>query len=97
MVPVRARVALAGLSPSDVTVQVYVGQVGQEGALVSGQATAADHEGPDSDDTHWFGGKVELTASGRVGMAVRLLPRHDLLSGPFDTGLIRWSEPADAG
>ena len=96
VVPVRARVALAGLSPDDVTVQVYVGKVLQEGTLVDGEATVAEHEAPDgSNDAHWFVGEAALRATGRIGIAVRVIPRHDLLASPLDTGLIRWSEPTE--
>ena len=41
-------------------------------------------------------GRAVLSQSGRLGIAVRVIPRHALLAGPYDTGLIRWSEAAGA-
>ena len=97
VVPVRTRVLLAGLGPSDVTVQVYAGKVSQEGTLVDGEATVAKHEAPDGGNgAHWFVGQAALRTTGRIGVAVRVVPRHDLLADPLDTGLIRWSEPTQA-
>ena len=96
VVPVRTRVALAGLSPDDVTVEVFVGNVDHEGTLISGRAEVAEHAGAEADGVHWFAGRAVLSQSGRVGIAVRVVPRHALLAGPFDAGLIRWSEAAEA-
>ena len=96
VVPVRTRVALAGLSPNDVTVEVFVGNVDHEGALIGGSAEVTEHAGEDADGAHWFAGRAVLSQSGRVGIAVRVVPRHALLAGPFDAGLVRWSNAAGA-
>ena len=94
VVPVRSCVVLPGLSPEDVHVQVYAGEVDQDGGLAHGSTTIADHEQVDSENTHWFSCRATLPSTGRVGIAVRVIPNHPLLTDPFDTGLIRWSEPA---
>ena len=96
VVPVRTRIALAGLSPDDVTVEVFVGHVDYEGTLIGGRAEVTDHAGTEADGTHWFTGRAVLSQSGRLGIAVRVVPRHSLLAGPYDAGLIRWSSGAAA-
>ena len=96
VVPVRTRVLLAGLSPDDVTVEVFVGHVDNEGSLIGGRAEVTEHASAEADGTHWFAGRAALSQSGRLGIAVRVVPRHALLAGPYDVGLIRWSKAAGA-
>jgi starch phosphorylase len=96
VVPIQTHVALAGLSPDDVRVEVFVGHVDFEGTLIGGVAEVAEHASAESDGAHWFTGRAVLAQSGRLGIAVRVIPRHSLLAGPFDAGLIRWSEAAGA-
>ena len=96
VVPIRTQVALAGLSPDDVTVEVFVGHVDFEGTLIGGRAEVAAHASAEADGAHWFTGRAVLAQSGRLGIAVRVVPRHALLAGPYDAGLIRWSEAAGA-
>jgi starch phosphorylase len=94
-VTVRAQVALNGLRPDDVAVQVYVGRVTGAGELASGHAVDARPTG-EGESSLWFEAPVRFERSGRVGVAVRVAPRHADLVGVHETGLVRWSD-ATAG
>ena len=95
--PVRTRVSLNGLHAAELTVQVYVGRVGSDGAVDGGITFEARAVGPDGEGTHWFESTVPLRQSGRMGIAVRVVPRHPHLTDPVEHGLVRWSVPDGGG
>ena len=95
--PVRARVALNGLHADELSVQVYVGRVGSDGAVDGGTTFDAQPIGPDGDSSVWFESTVPLRQSGRMGIAVRVVPRHPHLTDPVEQGLVRWSLPEGGG
>ena len=90
---IRARVALGGLSPGNFSVQVYEGPIDQHGSVESEQVVDAVLDGPGQDGSHWFRARVRLCRSGRVGLAVRVIPRHVDLVEAVDIGLVCWSNP----
>jgi starch phosphorylase len=94
-ITVRAQVALNGLRPEDVAVQMYVGRVTGAGELASGRAVDARPTG-EGENAPWFEAPIRFERSGRVGVAVRVAPRHADLAGAHETGLVRWSD-ATAG
>ena len=87
----RARVRLGPLSPDDVEVDLYFGQLDAAGEIVGGEAIAMQAAGQDDQDNHLF---ETVTAgcrsSGRHGYTVRVLPRHPDLATEFLPGLIAW-------
>ena len=95
--PVHARVSLNGLHAEELTVQVYVGRIGSDGAVDGGLTFEAVPVGSDGEGTQWFESTVPLRQSGRMGIAVRVVPRHPHLTDPVEHGLVRWSLPAAAG
>ncbi len=95
--PVQARVSLNGLHAEELTVQIYVGRIGSDGAVDGGLTFEARPVGPDGEGTHWFESTVPLRQSGRMGVAVRVVPRHPHLTDPVEHGLVRWSLPAASG
>ena len=95
--PVQARVSLNGLRADELTVQIYVGRIGSDGAVDGGLTFEARPVGPDGEGTQWFESTVPLSQSGRMGVAVRVVPRHPHLTDPVEHGLVRWSLPAATG
>jgi starch phosphorylase len=83
----RARIDLAGLSPADVAVQAVLGRVGPDDQLSEVTAVDMTHTGSDS-GTELFSVRTPVPLSGAVGFTVRVLPRHRLLSGPAELGLV---------
>jgi starch phosphorylase len=89
MLHVRATVHLGQLTPKDVAVEIYYGQVDDRGEIPKGIATTmGPQEG--SDGVYTFAGGIQCLNSGRFGFAVRVLPRHKDLVHPYEPGLILW-------
>jgi glycogen phosphorylase len=98
---VRVTVALGGLTPSDVSVEVVYGQPGDDDDIIdpSYLTLAADtlsaHDGA-SGPLIRFSGAVELGRPGPFGYTVRVLPKHPLLASRAELGLVTYPE-APAG
>ena len=85
---VGATVDLAGLRPSDVTVQVLHGPIDSHGDL---DGTAGRLELAVGDGGAWSG-QYAVGQSGAYGLTVRVMPRHDLLANPFEMGCVVWAQ-----
>jgi starch phosphorylase len=91
---VNARVKLGRLTPDDISVELYHGPIDARGGIVGGQVEQMEYKGSaDGNGEHWFMGLTPCEASGRRGVAVRILPRHPDLANPYDLGLILWESP----
>ncbi len=80
-------VNLNGLAPEDVRVEALIGRASKEGhGLHSSLFSPVGTDG----NTHLF--KLELTPEmcGRLMYRVRVYPHHELLTHPFETGLMVW-------
>jgi starch phosphorylase len=89
-VTVSARVRLSALSPTDVQVQLYHGEVNSSGDLVDAESIPMALAEGGGDGTHWYRGEVPCLKTGHRGYTVRVLPSHPDLATPFLPGLIRW-------
>ncbi|MGI9577786.1 MAG: alpha-glucan family phosphorylase, partial [Microthrixaceae bacterium] len=93
---VEAVVALGELTPQEVEVQLVAGHVGQTGELeepdlvtmTCATATDGDTARPDA---HAYVGEAPLDVAGRMGVTVRVLPRHELLTRPVEFARIAWA------
>ena len=90
-VPMRARVALAGLSPKDVRVEAVIGRVGANGNLEETQVMSlppVEQEG----DAYVFEKEFVPHQTGRLGYSLRISPNHydDPLTRPCNA-LLKWS------
>jgi starch phosphorylase len=93
---VRASVALGGLSPDDVSVEVVSGRVGDADEIINPVISALTLEGGPEDGVARFAGKAELGRPGPFGYTVRVVPRHPLLASDAEMGLVTVPE-APAG
>ncbi|MCG3180216.1 MAG: Glycogen phosphorylase [Phycisphaerae bacterium] len=89
---VSAEVALGGLTPEDVSVQLYTGSLDAIGRLSASESIPMKPEGDPQDGRFRFVGQIRCQASGRRGFAIRVLPNHEDLANPLEMGLIRWAE-----
>jgi starch phosphorylase len=90
-VPMRAKVALAGLSPKDVRVEAVIGRVGANGNLEETQVMTLppiEQEG----DSYVFEKEFVPHQTGRLGYSLRISPNHydDPLTRPCNS-LLKWS------
>ncbi|MFQ6097948.1 MAG: alpha-glucan family phosphorylase [Armatimonadota bacterium] len=88
-VNVRATVKLAGLSPSDVIVELYHGSLDAQGDIRDAEASPMVCKAPGA-DLCAFEGTIECRQSGLRGYTVRVLPNHPDLVSLFDMALITW-------
>jgi len=91
-IAVKAEVYLAGLTSTDVEVELYQGEVAQNGQIVNGitipmqlQSTNAEGCGIYYIDTHYAG-------SGLHGLSLRILPKHPNLASAYEPRLIQWAK-----
>jgi starch phosphorylase len=92
---VTATVSLGHLDPSEVEVQLVVGHVGQSGELEGATATAMTADGSTeglADGHRRYSGTAELAQAGRMGVTVRVVPTHRLVSTPVEFGRVAWGE-----
>jgi len=93
---VRASVALGGLAPDDVSVEVVSGRVGDADEIINPVISALTLEDSPEDGVARFAGKAELGRPGPFGYTVRVVPRHPLLASDAEMGLVTVPE-APAG
>ncbi len=92
-VEIGAVVDLGQLTPDDVRVQLYWGDIDTRGDITSERAQAVDMTPTSgSDNGIWrFTARVQYNTSGERGLSVRVLPHHPALSTPFIPGFIIWA------
>jgi starch phosphorylase len=92
--PLRAAVDLGSLTPDDVRVDVVHGAVDSDGRIVAPSVQPMQH-----DDTRESIAQYETSflceASGEYGFTVRVMPMHESLTSPADTGRAVWSHDDD--
>jgi starch phosphorylase len=93
---VRATVALGGLSPDDVSVEVVYGRVGDADEILNPAVSSLTLEEGPEDGVARFLGKAELGRPGPFGYTLRVVPRHRLLASAAELGLVTLPE-APAG
>lgn len=89
---VKARINLAGLTPSDVKIELYQGKVDQYGDIVDGQSVVMEYHGQDSNNASLYTADIIYTSSGMQGLSLRVLPKHENLSSRNELGLILWAQ-----
>ncbi len=88
--PVAVRVALNGLRPDDMAVQVLHGAVGPGDELITPDAVTLAHAA-DRDGAGVFAGSFPCDTAGRHGFTVRVLPAHGDLASPVELGRTVWA------
>ncbi|MFI1931973.1 alpha-glucan family phosphorylase [Streptomyces sp. NPDC020330] len=94
----RVRVALGGLDPDDVEVQVVAGRVDSGDAIADAQVFPLKPAGGQDMEDRWlYEGPLALDRTGPYGYTVRVLPAHPLLAGGAELGLVALPAEAAAG
>lgn len=85
----QVAVNLNGLAPEDVRVEVLVGRASKNGQDKDLHAIAMQPDGWQGQECRF---RLELTPEmcGKLLYRVRVYPYHDLLTHPFETGLMVW-------
>lgn len=90
-ISVKAQIDLANLSPEDVQVELYQGAVDASGEIVNGIAHEMNFQGRDQQGYSIYTGTITYTTSGLQGLSLRVLPKHALLSSPYEPRVIMWA------
>lgn len=88
---VRAQVVLDALTPDDVTVEVVAGRALDGDRLAETTLVALTAGAISSGGVVHFSGSVPLARAGSFGYTVRVVPRHPLLAGPAELGLVAFA------
>jgi glycogen phosphorylase len=94
---VRASVALGKLFPADVAVEVVCGRVGDDDEIIEPVTSGMSlDEASGEAGIARYAGQADLGRPGPFGYTVRVVPRHPLLAGSAEMGLVTFPE-APAG
>ena len=88
---VQATVATGPLTPDDLSVELYHGHLEAGSDIVEGHPSQMDCTGHAGDDRYIFEGAITSKQSGSHAYAVRVVPRHPMMSNPFEMSLIYWA------
>ncbi len=88
---IRAKARLAGLDPSEVTVEAVLGKIGPNRDLIGLSPSSLAYAG-EEDGASVFEGEVVCEQPGPRGYTVRVLPRHAGLDALAELPLVRWEE-----
>lgn len=89
--PITATVNLGQITPDEICVQIYTGQMGNEGQITRGKSFDMVHEADLGDGRHRFIGKLKTSSTGKHGFGVRVVPAGELFEGITIPGLIHWN------
>ena len=90
-VVVKVLINLAGLTADDVQVELYKGAVDADGQIVDGTSVVMDFQGTDEYNRSTYTVEVIYSSSGLQGLSLRILPKNDYLSSPYEPGLVLWA------
>lgn len=88
---VRVWLDIGQLTPDDIAVELYYGQLDARGEILWPKVTAMSPSGCVNGTRHEFVGSIVPQTSGRHGYTVRILPQHVDLDDPYKTGLVLWA------
>jgi starch phosphorylase len=90
-VAITTKVRLGSLSPEDVTVEAYFGNMDHQGEFTDRETLLLAVSGPSDSDAHIFQGSIRCERPGRFGYTIRVTPSREKLGNPFVLGLVTWA------
>ncbi len=88
--PVKVKVHLGNIPPTDVEVQMCYGLLDAMGEVHDPKPFVLSSNGTTEGGQATFTGVIPCRASGQFGFSVRVLPKHPSLNHSFEPGLITW-------
>lgn len=80
---------LAPLLPQDLRIEAVFGRIGPDFLITDAKMISLQFEASEEDGTCRFTGQIPCTSSGKMGFAVRVMPRHRDLANPYQTALVK--------
>ncbi|OCQ94712.1 alpha-glucan phosphorylase [Oscillatoriales cyanobacterium USR001] len=90
-ITVNALINLAGLTAADVQVELYQGSLDTNGQIIGGVPVVMDYVGENEHNSTLYTADIMYISSGLQGLSLRVLPKHDYLSSPYEVGVILWA------
>lgn len=89
---INAEIDLGSLTPEDVKVQIYYGEMDSKEEAHSNSTVDMEFV-PNGNTTGKFKyhGEIDCQRSGNFGFTLRVLPNHKMLINAFELGLIKWA------
>ena len=83
-------VNLNGLSPEDVTVELLIGRPARNGQPKNAKRMVMEYSGRTAGNDYLY--ELELTPElcGKIEYKFRVYPSHELLTHPFEMGMMVW-------
>jgi starch phosphorylase len=88
---VNVWVKLGHLKTDDILVQMYYGNIDQNGKIVNAKSKNMDVSGQ-SDGIFQYKGTLSCSTSGLHGFTIRILPYHKDLVNPYEMHLVYWQQ-----
>jgi len=85
---IRAWLSLAPLLPQDIAIEVVFGRIGTDFTIQEEGAVPMQYVSTGENNLSLFEGVVPCLSSGKLGFAIRILPRHRDLPNPYQMGLV---------
>jgi starch phosphorylase len=90
-IQVNARVFVGEFKAEDLLVELYLGRISQRGEIADARSIEMLPVGNPQAGIYTYACNAPLTASGRFGYSVRVLPGHRSSVHPHEFGLITWA------
>ena len=92
LVEVKASVHLGTIRPEDVEVELYQGNVDANLEIQDGTSVPMVCIERNGDGTCDYSGSIPCASSGLRGYSLRVLPKNEALSNPYEPRLILWAQ-----
>lgn len=89
-IKMTCNVALNGVSPDSVTVEVYCGKLNDNGKMTNSLYTEMKPDKNINETEFEYSADISIDDGGSYGYTFRVLPKHDLLINKHDLSLCKW-------
>ncbi len=87
---VRAHINMGSLKPEDIQVELYYGPLDPSDEIDDASTEIMTCESAPGEQPAVFKGTIPFQQTGKLGYAVRIFPKHEMLVHPVDMGLVIW-------
>jgi starch phosphorylase len=87
---VEVAVRLNGLAPEDVQVELLLGRPNAQAGSRAPRRFRLAYEGRQEDGRHYYALDLKPEVCGKIEYRVRAFPNHELLTHPFEMGMMVW-------
>ena len=92
-ITVKCEVKLPNIEEEHVEVQVYFGQIQENGTVKNMYTQAMKKVGEDKEQhLYQYEATIKLTAGGNFGYTFRVVPKHEMLLDQENLNLVKWIE-----